>query len=213
VPIEASWRGPDGISIKQDAMARQVNDRGGFLEMERFPDLGTRISLTNFLSAETVEARVLATPDSRAGVSNGIIVELVVPSGKFWGVDLQVKKTGVELRKLETTLRAQAIDLRLLNEFRDAVDYIRTVATVAQQLRETQLHGRDEEEVFSSIAAERIRRATTSCLEVAADLESIRFNPETKGLEELQQSLELVLERLSQIVKIKKPDPRLVKRS
>ncbi len=213
VPIEASWRGLDGIALKKSAVARQVNDRGGFLEMETFPELGTRISLTNFLSAETAEARVLATPDSRAGVSNGIVIELVVPSGTFWGVDLQVKKTAVELRKLESTLRSQGVDFRLLNEFRDAVDYIRTVATVAQQLRELQLHGRDEEDVFAGIAAERVRRATTLCLEVAADLESARLQSDAPGLEELHQSLELALDRVRLLLKSEKADPRLVTRS
>jgi hypothetical protein len=213
VPIEASWRGPSGIAIKQSAVARQVNDRGGFLELDTLPELGSRISLTNFLSAETVEARVLATPDSRAGVANGIVVELVIPSETFWGVDLQVKKTGVELRKLESTLRSQGVDFRLLNEFRDAVDYIRTVSTVAQQLRELQLHGRDEDEVFTGIAAERVRRATALCLEVAADLESGRLDMDAKGLEELHQSLELALNRVKRLLKSEKQEPRLVTRS
>jgi hypothetical protein len=213
VPIEASWPGPDGIALKQDAVARQVNDRGGFLEMSTRPELGTRISLTNFLSAETVDARVLATPDSRAGVSNGIVIELVVPSETFWGVDLQVKKTSVELRKLESTLRSQGVDFRLLNEFRDAVDYIRTVATVVQQLRELQLHGREEEDVFASIAAERVRRATALCMEVAADLESARLDTDADGLEEVYRALEQSIDRLRLLLKAQKPEPRLATRS
>jgi hypothetical protein len=74
VPVEASWQTPDGTPVKQDAIARQVNVRGGFLEMANHPELGSRITLTNFLSAETLDARVLATPNTRAGVSNGIII-------------------------------------------------------------------------------------------------------------------------------------------
>jgi hypothetical protein len=33
VPVEVSWRGPNGIALKEDAVARQVNDKGGFLKM------------------------------------------------------------------------------------------------------------------------------------------------------------------------------------
>jgi hypothetical protein len=171
VPVEVSWPGPDGIAVKAEGIARQVNCRGGFLEMQTLPEFGSRVSLTNFLSAQTVEARVLATPQTRAGVSGGVAVELVVPNEEFWGVDLQVKKTSVELHKLETALNSQGVELRLLSEFRDAVEYIRGVSAIAQQLREVQLRGRDEEEVHSEIAAERVRRATKLCREIAADLD------------------------------------------
>src|SRR5579862_2772973 len=96
VPIEASWRGSDGKTVKEDAVAKQVNANGGFLQMETYPEMGTRVMLANFLSAEVVEARVIATPNSRMGVSQGVIVELVVPSERFWGADLQAKKTSME---------------------------------------------------------------------------------------------------------------------
>jgi hypothetical protein len=171
IPVEVSWRGADGKAVKADAIARQVNARGGFLEMDLLPEFGSRISLTNFLSAQTVEARVLGTPETRVGVAGGVAIELVAPSEDFWGVDLQAKKAAVELRKLETALSSQGVDLRLLSEFRDAVEYIRGVATTAQQLREAQLRGHDENELHSEIAAERMRRAAKLCREVAADLE------------------------------------------
>ncbi len=201
VPIEASWPGPNGISIKQDAVARQVNVRGGFLEMGSFPEMGTRITLTNFLSAQTVEARVLATPDSRAGVSRGIIIELIAPSETFWGVDLQVKQTAVELQKLEESLRSQGIDLRLLKEFRDAVEYIRTAATVAQQLRELQLQGQADTEILTLIAAERARRATNLCLEVASDMDASAAGPDAKGMHESYRALQQACDRLRNLLK------------
>src|SRR5580704_7848732 len=61
VPVEVSWRGSNGIAVKEDAVARQVNANGGFLDMSVYPDLGSRVTLANFLSAQTAEARVLAT--------------------------------------------------------------------------------------------------------------------------------------------------------
>ena len=35
VAVEVSWRGPDGIALKEDAVARQVNANGGFLKMSQ----------------------------------------------------------------------------------------------------------------------------------------------------------------------------------
>ena len=206
VPIEASWRGADGIAIKQQAVAKQVNANGGMLEMTSYPEVGSRITLTNFLSAEAVEARVLATPYSREGVSHGIIVELIAPSESFWGVNLQVKKVSIELQKLEKSLRSEGVDLRLLSEFRDAADYIRTASLVVQQLRERQLHGRDDSEINLRLAVERIRRTTNLCLEVFTDIESGRVSSESKGVDELYQALEQICDRLRHIVKSRQPE-------
>jgi hypothetical protein len=206
VPIEASWRDSEGMAIKEQAIARQVNANGGQLEMSTYPDVGSRITLTNFLSAETAEARVLATPYSREGVSHGITVELIVPSESFWGVNLQVKKTSVELQKLEDSLRSVGIDLRVLNEFRDAVDYVRTAAVVVQQLREHQMHGRDDGEIASLLTAERIRRTTNLCLEVMTDLDAGRVSNDTKGVDELYCSLEQACDRLKHLLKSREPD-------
>src|SRR5215469_4550628 len=144
VPVEVSWRGPDGIALKEDAVARQVNANGGFLKMSNYPELGSRVTLANFFSAQVADARVLAAPNGREGVANGIIVELIVPNEGFWGVDLQVKKTSVELQNLEKALQSEDIDLRLLEEYRGAVDYIRTAASAVQQLRKCQLRGLDD---------------------------------------------------------------------
>ncbi len=213
VPIEVSWRGSDGIAIKEQAIARQVNANGGQLEISSYPDVGNRITLTNFLSAETAEARVLATPHSREGVSHGIVVELIISSESFWGVNLQVKKASVELQKLEDSLRSEGIDLRVLNEFRDAVEYIRTAAVVVQQLREHQMHGREDGEISLRLTSDRIRRATNLCHEVIADMDAGRVTADGKGVEELYQSLEQACDRLRHLLKSREPDRYLTSRT
>jgi len=97
------WHRHQGASHRQ-ASERQRRPVGDV----QLPEVGNRITLTNFLSAETAEARVLATPHSREGVSHGIVVELIISSESFWGVNLQVKKASVELQKLEDSLRRRA---------------------------------------------------------------------------------------------------------
>ncbi|HET6176381.1 MAG TPA: hypothetical protein VFE61_05575, partial [Candidatus Sulfotelmatobacter sp.] len=209
VPIEVSWRGTDGIAVKEDAVARQVNANGGFLKMSKYPVLGSRVTLANFLSAQTAEARVLAAPDSRQGVANGIIVELIVPNESFWGVDLQVNKAIVELQNLEKALQCEDIDLHLVREYRNAVDYIRTTTETVQRLRKRHFPAAsDDGELLSVLATDRIRRAINLCLEVVADLDAGRVQQESNNVHELQQALQHLQQRLRQSGKLQ-PSVRL----
>jgi hypothetical protein len=210
VPVEASWREADGKAAKENAIGRHVNAQGGMLEMVSYPEIGSRVTLTNFFSAETAEARVLATPYSREGVSHGIVVELTVPSETFWGVSMQVKKAGVELAKLEKMLQSEGIDLRLLREYRDAVDCVRTAALAVRELRERQLDGRDDGDVALSLAAIRIRRSTNICLELIADLDAGKIGPESNGVEELQRALDQTRTRVNNLLKRKVPEGKLL---
>ena len=207
VPIEVSWRGPDGIAVKEDAVARQVNAHGGFLKMSNYPELSSRVTLANFLSAQTAEARVLAAPHAREGVANGIIVELIVPNEGFWGVDLQVKKTIVELQNLEKALQCEDMDVRLVKEYRDAVDSIRTAAVTLEQLRECQFRKLDDNEMLSALASDRIRRTINLCQEVIEDLNVGRLKNETQSVEELYRELEHLHDRLKPATKTRVSRP------
>jgi hypothetical protein len=198
VPVEVSWRGPDGMALKEDAIARQVNAKGGFLKMSTYPPLGSRVTLVNFLSAQTSEARVLAAPDSRPGVANGIVVELTAPSENFWGVDLQVNKTIAELQNLEKALIGEEIDVRLVREYRDAMDYICVTTETLRRLRTSKHMLSDEGEVFRVLAADRLRRATSVCLDVIADLEAGRNPQDWKGIEELTGAIQRLQQRLKE---------------
>jgi len=199
VPIEVSWRGPGGIAAKEDAVARQVNDKGGFLKMSHYPAVGTRVTLANFLSAQTAEGRVLAAPDSRPGVASGIVVELIVPSESFWGVDLQVNKTIVELEKLEKALKGEEIDLSLVREYRDAMDYISSITETLQRLRASKPRASDDRELLAALAADRIERAKSVCLDVIADLEAGSVRQDSNSVEELAETIELLRQRLKRI--------------
>jgi hypothetical protein len=198
IPIEVSWRGKDGISVKEEAVARQVNANGGFVKMSNYPDLGSRVTLANFLSAQTAEARVLAAPESRQGVANGIVVELTAPSESFWGVDLQVNKTILELKSLETALKSEDIDVHLMREYRGAVENIRTITETLQHLRKCQSERSDSGELLSILAADRIRRITNLCLEAAADADASQVQHDPKDVVDLKQAMQLLEQNLQQ---------------
>jgi hypothetical protein len=199
IPVEVSWKSAEGAPMKHEGVVRQVNARGGLVEMGAYPEIGMRVALTNLISAESAEARVLATPNSREGVAHGIVVELVTPDENFWGASLQVKKAAVELQRLEKMLRAQNVDLRLLKEFRDAVDYLQAIAGSVQQARERQIEG-EEDDTESLLVGERIRRTINFCLEVIADFDAGRITEDTKGLAELLESVEQISQRFRSLL-------------
>ena len=197
LPIEAQWESVDGKAFRERAVASQVNVQGGLLRMSTCPEIGRRITLTNFLSAETAEARVLAAPWATRGVRYGIAIELTVPSETFWGVSLQVKKADMELAKLEKYLVCEGIDRRLLREYQDAVDCLRSAAQAARELRARQVDGQnDEEGVITWLASAHVRRARNLGLELIADLDAGRLSSQTQGVEELRLALEQVCSRL-----------------
>jgi hypothetical protein len=167
--------------LKEDAVARQVNANGGFLKMSSYPAAGTRVTLVNFLSLQAADARVLAAPDSRSGVANGIVVELIAPDESFWGVDLQVNKTIVELQLLEDSLSREDIDVQLVREYREAMDLIRSTTESLQRLRMSKPRPSDDQELLTNLAADRIQRASRLCADVIADCIAARVRPDTKA--------------------------------
>src|ERR1700693_1588973 len=86
VATEVKWHGPGGVRIKEKAQAEEVNAHGGLLRMDTYPTVGDIIELTNLISAESVEGRVLAMRGSTAN-AQGMVVELIVPSETFWGMN------------------------------------------------------------------------------------------------------------------------------
>ena len=208
VPVEVSWRGPTGIALKEDGVARQVNEKGGFLKMSNYPPVGTRVTLANFLSAQTAEARVLAAPDSRPGVASGIVVELIVPNENFWGADLQVKKTIIELQNLEKALKQDQIDLRLVREYHDAMDHVCSIAEMLPQLRASKPKVPDDDHgLFFALAEHRIRRAVSACLGLIADVEAGRIQHGSAKVEELGtivQRLQETLHRSSKMAALRR---------
>ncbi len=196
VPAEVKWHGPGGVSIKENAQVEEVNAQGGLLRMETYPNVGDIIELTNLLSAESAEARVLAIRRSAEDVVQGVAVELLVPSETFWGVNFLLKKNTTELLKLGQTLQSGGINLHLLREFRDAVDYIRGTAWAMEEWEQRHLQRQGPGTVLSLLTAERIHRATHLCNELAAQLEACEVSFGTKGIAEFYRAIDRVYQRL-----------------
>ena len=131
----------------------------------------------------------------------GLAVELLVPSETFWGVNFQLKKACADLVKLEYDMRSGSIDVRILKEFRDAVDNVRKMAWAVQEWQERQSRRQDPNSVLPLLTAERVRRATQLCDAIAAASTAREVVRQTVGIEEFYRAVERVHEALLDLFK------------
>ena len=200
-PVEATWQEADGKIFREAGQATEVNAQGGLLEMKTYPAVEKQIELTNLLSHESSQARVVGVRRTSDGRVLGVAVELLVPSENFWGVNFQLKKTCADLVNLEYDMRSGSIDPRILTEFRDAVDHVRKTAWAVQEWQERQSRHHDPQTVLPLLTAERIRRATQLCDAIITDSAAHEVTRETVGIDEFFRAAERVHQSLLDLLK------------
>jgi len=113
----------------------------------------------------------------------------------------RLQKTTAELRELEQVIKSGDIDPRVLREFRQAVDHLRQTAWVVQQWLELKAQRRDAYTVLVLLTAERVRRATNLCNDLALDLDATELTFETEGIDTLFHAVEGLFQRLARLFK------------
>jgi hypothetical protein len=199
VPVDVKWQELSGKTVKEAARANEVNAQGGLLEMKTYPGIGRQLELTNLLSGEAAEARIVAIRRSNQGAIVGVAVELLVPNEAFWGVNFQLKKTSAELGKIERAIQSGSVEPGILREFRDAVDYVRKTAWAVQEWQERKLRQHDPQTVLPLLIIERIRRATQLNKAITTDLASHDVTRETTGIEEFFRAVESLYQRVADL--------------
>ena len=197
--VEAKWQSLAGEIAKETAQAMEVSALGGLLDMKTLPRVGSEVELTNLLSGETARARVVGTRLPKDGGPPKVAVELLLRSDTFWGLNFQLRRTSAELVRIEQEIKAGGIDTRILEEFRDSVDYVRKTAWAVQEWQERQLQKRDPQTVLPLITSERIRRATQLSLAITSDLAAHQVTRETTGVRELFQAVESLYPRVASL--------------
>lgn len=197
--VEAKWQTLNGETVKETAQAMEVSALGGLLDMKTFPRVGSELELTNLISGETIRARVVGTRLPKDGGIPKVAVELLLRSETFWGLNFQLRKTSAELVRIEQEMKAGGIEPRILEEFRDSVDYVRKTAWAVQEWQERQLQKHDPQTVLPLITSERIRRATQLSLAITTDLAAHEVTRETTGMRELFQAVEGLYPRVASL--------------
>ena len=116
--VEAKWPVLRG-HVKETAQALEVSALGGLLDMKTYPRVGSELELTNLLSGQVAQARVVGTRPSKESAAPRVAVELLTPSDTFWGLNFQLRKTSAELVKIEQEIKSGGIDPGILLEFRE----------------------------------------------------------------------------------------------
>ncbi|MBZ5627313.1 MAG: hypothetical protein LAO06_00425 [Acidobacteriia bacterium] len=94
-------------------------------------------------------------------------------------VSVRLQRATSELRDVEALLASADLDPRILSDFRDAVNRVRTTAWATQKYAETKDTEGDPGVVLSLLAGERIRTAYQLCRAIRQDLDQpdLRFQP------------------------------------
>ena len=107
-----------------------------------------------------------------------------------------------ELQQLEALVKSGDLDSRVLDEFRNAVDHIRsTTWAVRRWLGLSHESGGDPFSVLPILAEERVRRATQITSDLVLDLQAVDVGVDTKGIGELAQAVNDLNYRLTTLLK------------
>jgi hypothetical protein len=122
-------------------------------------------------------------------------------SSKHMEVTERLQVLSAELKEIDLLIRTGEIDPRVLHEFRESVDHVRTTAWAVQQWIELGEHHRDQYSVLPMLSLERVKRAAQLAHDLSLDLDSTDVSVETPGLEVLFASVRGLFTRLSPLFK------------
>ena len=107
-----------------------------------------------------------------------------------------------ELYQLEELVKTGDLDSRVLSEFRNAVDHIRSTTFAVQKwIGLNEQSGGDPFSVLPIMSAERVKRATQITNDLCLDLQTIDIGIETPGIVELFNAVDDLHRRLTTLLK------------
>jgi hypothetical protein len=117
-------------------------------------------------------------------------------------ISQRLEQAIIELRGLhDMFLTEQALDPRILIDFRDALNRVRNAAWSAQQYMASTVSEEDSKSVLSIVAGERIRTAYQLCQTLQADLKSQDIPFQKGQLMQLYSVLKELTEQMGEVVR------------
>lgn len=114
-------------------------------------------------------------------------------------VSSQLKKTEVELKEAQDSLKTGMINVKVLMEFRSATERARQATAAVQQWLEEQGKGNDPYQLMPRVLNERVKMANALLEDVLCDLEGGDLDFETPGLKEFYGTVRSLAERLARL--------------
>ena len=118
-------------------------------------------------------------------------------------VRIRLQNASNELNELERLLsqNTEAIDPRVLQEFRESVNHLRECTSAVKQWIDLRNRKGDAFSALAALSAERVRAGTEICKNLTIDLDNGDVTFETPGLTEFGRAVRQLNDRLSRIVK------------
>jgi hypothetical protein len=129
-------------------------------------------------------------------------MEPTTPSASTESISDRLHRTTDELKILEQLILCGDFSPRLLSEFRNSIDSIRSTARVVQTWVGLQQQHHDPYSAMSTMAEDRVRRATHIAKDLTIDLESMEVDFDTEGLAELYREVNKLQERLNTLLRV-----------
>ena len=111
----------------------------------------------------------------------------------------RLKKTDEELNYLKSSVKTGMINVKVLMDFRSAIERTRQASAAVQQWLDQQAKGGDPYKIMEQVMKHRIEMATHLISDLSADLESLDVDFDTPGLPALNQAVSKLSERLGKL--------------
>jgi hypothetical protein len=96
IPVRAAGKDSDGRKFHENSHTIVINAHGGLLYLQKTVEIGAELVLSNPVSEEELECRVVYLGDtSEKGTRVG--VEFLSPSPRFWGVEFAAQDWAVRV--------------------------------------------------------------------------------------------------------------------
>ena len=141
------------------------------------------------------EQSASAPPNPQAEAQAGI-----QPTIGALNVGSRLEKAISELQGLQDLLLSGDLDPRILTDFRDALNRVRTAAWAAQQYVARKESDQDSTSVFSLMAGERIRAAYQLCQAIGDDLKRTDIKFQAGSLVHLHEAAKTLTEQLMRVI-------------
>ena len=111
----------------------------------------------------------------------------------------RLKKTNEELKNLQTSVKTGMINVKVLMDFRTAIERARQASAAVEQWLDAQGKGGDPYKLMEQVVRQRVEMATQLINDVTIDLESLDADFDTPGLPALNQAVRSLAERLEKL--------------
>jgi hypothetical protein len=111
----------------------------------------------------------------------------------------RLQKTNEDLKNLQSSVKTGMINVKVLVEFRTAIERARQASAAVEQWLDAQGKGGDPYLLMEQVIRQRIEMTTQLVKDVTVDLESLDVDFDTPGLPSLNEAVRKLAERLEKL--------------